>query len=954
MLPNMQKRFAALVISLAVQVISLSGIAFAVVPTPAVTSLAPVTNGLRAPARLAFDGYSTSTGRAHNFYVSDARAGGVAKMNVYNNLDKTIAASGVPAGVAIGTTGATNGKLLVSQGTYVSIIDPATGLETGKLGSGVGQFGNADGIAVDAQGYIYVVDARSSGAMVRAFAPDGTFAAVAYGGASFYLPTAIVYKKSTDQMVVVDSMKGSVFFFNKSGTALTEIKHIGALAGYNGIKFIVPVGVAFESVTGGERMYVADTFQDCIRVLDPNAGTLVSGQYTGQLLTTIGGYGSGSGKLMSPSDVVYDQGRKRLFVPNGRTGVAVYGIDGGTHIPEPGAPTLSGNILATAVPVQTVDVSGSVGPDDSILGAVKVWVVNEKTGASYNASVAGGVWSTTVTLAPVANETNNLVAHAKYTGGSKETIYSLGSVVYQPPLNLVVNPVPPDFTKYLKLSVTGSADADATVTVSNDTIPSVVTCDRDGVDWACVVDLYDGPNNIRVTATKSGFTSAVLPSDSSYYIVTLDRMSPALEVSALVSGSTAGKQLQNIAGVVADNGVAQVTVTNKTTGLSYGATVASGGVFDVPVVLASGGNVISVVATDQAGNETVDQRTVYFDFDAGRPVVTIASPADGARSKAATATISGTAVNALYLTVNGVPVNVDQSGNWTADVALGGGTNTVNVQATSINAKVTTEKVTIFGDGVNPELTVTTPARDVATNLPNMTISGTIEAGATLSAVSGNAAGNINALSVVNGVFSFNIDFTTEGNYPIVLTATDGLGNVSSVVRTIVYDRTAPALLTINDKSYRQHIFGTVDPGGFTKVEVKDGANNTVSNNPVLDAAGGWDIVLENGAYDPSTYRVVATDVAGNTKIVAPGYVGDGDINADCIVTIADALMALNIAVSYKDPSFAQFAHGDVGPVSEGATQPQPDGVIDNSDARLILDKAVGKTTILRPTACGN
>jgi glucodextranase-like protein len=939
MLPNMQKRFAALVISLAVQVISLSGMAFAAAPPPSVTNLTPVTKGLRAPARIVFDGYSTSAGRAHNVYVSDARSGGVAQLNVYNNLVKTIATSGVPGGVAIGTAGTTSGKLLVSQGTYVSIVDPATGVEAGKLGSGVGQFEGADGIAVDAQGYIYVVDGKSATAKIRAFTANGADAGIAYAGGSFYLPTAIVYKKSTDQMVVVDALKGSVFFFSKSGTVLTEIKHIGALAGYNGIKFIAPVAVAFESIAGGqERMYVADAFQGCVRVIDPNVGTLVNGQFTGTQIATIGSYGINPGQLMSPSDVVFDQGRNRLFVTNRGAELVVYGIDGGTHRSEPGAPALSGDALATPVSVATIAASGTVGADDPILGAVSVTVTNVRTGISYSAPVASGAWSVNVALA--AGD-NILKAVAKYAGGSQDTKIDLTTVSYQPPLGVGVDPLPA-FTKYIKLPVTGTADADATVSVCNTTIPQCWTADRDGTSFVAIVDLYDGANHLEVTATKADFTPVTVPAD-----VELDRMGPAMEVSAVAGTSTAGKQLQNVTGTAVDAHLDVVTVNGQVAKLDSGT-------FSAPVVLSYGPNVITVVARDLAGNETVDQRTVYFDFDMARPVVTIASPVDGAHVKVASATISGTAVDALYLTVGGVPVSVDQSGNWTTDVTLISGMNTFNVQATSINGKVTTEKVTLFFDTVNPELAVTTPARDAATNLPNMTISGTIEAGANL-AVETVAGGSINTLTVASGTFSFNIDFTAEGNYPIVLTADDGLGNVTKVIRTIVYDRTAPAVLTIDSKSYRQHIFGTVDPGKFTRVEIKDGANVTVSNNPVLDTVGGWDIVLENGTYDPNTYKVVATDVAGNARVVSPGYAGDGDLNRDCLVNIGDVLVALKTAVSHRDPSFADFSHGDVGPVTVSDTQPKPNGMIDMADVLLILDAAVGKPTVLNPiTVCGN
>jgi glucose/arabinose dehydrogenase len=66
----------------------------------------------------------------------------------------------------------------------------------------------------------------------------------------------------------------------------------------------------------------------------------------------------------------------------------------------------------------------------------------------------------------------------------------------------------------------------------------------------------------------------------------------------------------------------------------------------------------------------------------------------------------------------------------------------------------------------------------------------------------------------------------------------------------------------------------------------------------------------------------------------------DGDLDNDQVVTIADALISLRIAVNLLPVNQQALDHGDVFPQPNGA--PAPDGVINISDALTILRKVVG------------
>lgn len=89
---------------------------------------------------------------------------------------------------------------------------------------------------------------------------------------------------------------------------------------------------------------------------------------------------------------------------------------------------------------------------------------------------------------------------------------------------------------------------------------------------------------------------------------------------------------------------------------------------------------------------------------------------------------------------------------------------------------------------------------------------------------------------------------------------------------------------------------------------------------------------------------VTAIDEVGNKTTVQRDIIysasASGDLNGDGNVTIADALMALRIAVGLMPMDTRYLVDGDVAPFVNG--KPQVDGKIDISDALVILRKCVG------------
>jgi len=84
--------------------------------------------------------------------------------------------------------------------------------------------------------------------------------------------------------------------------------------------------------------------------------------------------------------------------------------------------------------------------------------------------------------------------------------------------------------------------------------------------------------------------------------------------------------------------------------------------------------------------------------------------------------------------------------------------------------------------------------------------------------------------------------------------------------------------------------------------------------------------------------------VTANGHTVKVVFIPDGDLSGDGQVTIADALMALQIAVGLNQPTPAQLRHGDLAPLDVSGI-PAPDAQIQLADALVILKKSVGLTS---------
>jgi len=206
-----------------------------------------------------------------------------------------------------------------------------------------------------------------------------------------------------------------------------------------------------------------------------------------------------------------------------------------------------------------------------------------------------------------------------------------------------------------------------------------------------------------------------------------------------------------------------------------------------------GPNTITVVATDNADQNTTVSRTITLTPTA--PTLFITSPADCTVTQQTAVTVSGTSSANTTVTARvngGTPQTALQNGtSFSAYITLATGLNTIELTATDVTNAASSAKLTIFSNPAAPELVITSPAHDLLTDIKPLTLTGTVSSLAQPVTVSIVFDGQTFTPSVSNGAFQQQLTLATEKTYAIVVTATDANANSSVAQRNAIYSMTS-------------------------------------------------------------------------------------------------------------------------------------------------------------------
>ncbi|NYE38731.1 hypothetical protein F4692_003882 [Nocardioides cavernae] len=439
-------------------------------------------------------------------------------------------------------------------------------------------------------------------------------------------------------------------------------------------------------------------------------------------------------------------------------------------------------------------------------------------------------------------------------------------------------------------TISGTGEAGATVTVTEDGTELCTATVGGGGNWSCSpgTPLDDGPHQVSATQTDAAGNEG--PADTqSFTVDTTVPDAPVIvtpaqdEVTDDATPEFSGTAEPGSTVVVTDADGDEVCtdVADATTG-AWSCTPTD----DLP----EGENTYTATATDEGG-DTSPGTDVTFTVDLGT-TVTIATPADGATTNDTTPEFSGTGENGATVVVTDADgdevctTTVGTGGNWsctpTTELPEGEATYTATATDEAGNTDTASSTFTIDPDGedTNPPAAplIQTPAQDEVTNDATPEFSGTAEPGSTV--VVTDADGDevcTDVADATTGAWSCTpTGDLPEGENTYTATATDGAGNTSAdtdVTFTVDLDTTVtittPATgSTVQDTT--PTFSGTGENGATVVVTDADGDEVCTTT---VGTGGNWSCTptteLPEGE---ATYTATATDEAGNTDTAATTF----------------------------------------------------------------------------------
>ena len=540
-------------------------------------------------------------------------------------------------------------------------------------------------------------------------------------------------------------------------------------------------------------------------------------------------------------------------------------------------PVASGSSYVTGSP--TLTTLGGTSSDDIAVGALDYRV---NGGAWTSIASPFATWS--VPSISLSSGANTIQVRATDTAGNTTTrqiVVTLDDVF---PSVAITSPTatPTYITNVTPIILAGSASDNigvASVTWSNAANSTSGTATGTTSWTATGISLVSGSNAITVKATDG-----VGNSTSALLTVTYDPVAPTLSITT-PSGSTAVTKNTTITviGTASDNvALAAVTATNAangSTGTFSGTTAAwtfSG------INLVSGLNVISVSATDTAGNSTT--KSVSVTCDTVPPAIAITTPTSSGSylTGSSPLLIGGTASDNVAVAsvtwVNSAGGSGAASGttSWSASVALSAGVNTITVTATDTAGNTQSAIIAVTLATATPNVTITTPSGPAfATNSSPFDLAGTAADATGITSVKwSNAATGGTGVATGTTAWNASVPLAIGGN-AITVTATDGAGNTGSALVTITLDTVAPTVAITGPTSAATLITplntlalsGTAsDNVALASVQWSTTGAVAPSSGLAVLASGTWSLSSNiNLAPGIQVITVTATDTAGNT-----------------------------------------------------------------------------------------
>ena len=300
---------STLALVLPVSAAECTGAAVSTPVTPQIEFLRAYHHDFSSPVRLALDGSGA-------VYIADPQKGEVLVRAPDGRVLQHRRNLGRPGAIAVDD--ANNIYLADLDSGLIRVFDAGWQFSHQFAGAVMQQAGD---ITIDAtRSRIYISDSEAH--LVRVYSLAGEplfeFGTRGDGDGQFQYPSGVFFDSVNDELLVSDQLGYRLQVFDPDGVYKYCIGGSSANPGgifQGGRLLAAPQGLW---VDASGRIYVADSFEGQVKVIDRN----------GLLLTTVGTFGQAGGELRIPADVVVDN-TGRLFVASANNArVEMFGIDG--------------------------------------------------------------------------------------------------------------------------------------------------------------------------------------------------------------------------------------------------------------------------------------------------------------------------------------------------------------------------------------------------------------------------------------------------------------------------------------------------------------------------------------------------------------------------------------------------------------------------------------------------
>ncbi|SMH61874.1 Ig-like domain-containing protein [Azospirillum agricola] len=455
-------------------------------------------------------------------------------------------------------------------------------------------------------------------------------------------------------------------------------------------------------------------------------------------------------------------------------------------------------------------------------------------------------------------------------------------------------------TNALAPTITGTAEAGATITLYGGGSTATATADGSGHWSATITGLGEGDHTLTASAVDiAGNTSQM----SAGLVISIDRTGPGLSTPTADTAGPSGQFTPILSGTAEANSVVTLYDGSSVGATVLGvATVDNTGLWSITTTELGGGTyTMTARALDAAGNETVTTTSLTVTGRIGVPgglqLVSDSGVTGDGITNATSPTLTGTALAgatvSLYsgLTLMGSGT-ADGSGLWTivsTGTLAADGTHTLQARIDAYGTVLTSSRLTVTIDTTAPDQPGAlalqagsdsgSVGNDRITNLEAVTVTGTAEARSVVTLYGDNGATALGTVTASDsGTWALGTGSLAAGVHTLVARTVDVAGNTSAASGGLVVtiDRTADAptglaLASGSDTGLAGDaitsvlaptVTGTAEAGGI--VSLYNGSN--LVGTATVAGDGRWSVTtsaLGNGTHS-LTARLV--DIVGNTS----------------------------------------------------------------------------------------